>query len=107
MLKSFLFKIIMLILLSNQNLKIMKNNLNRWIFEIPLDDISEPDATQDGVNPCICCGKEIKQTKYVVHLLTNGNLISSDQDFDNSQGLHPIGNTCKNKLPNNFYFKLA
>ena len=47
----------------------------------------------------------MKDVKQLVHLLTNGNLVSSDEDFDNSQGMFPVGNECKNKLPNNFIFK--
>lgn len=83
-----------------------KYDLNRWIFEINLDDI-RPDNFNDDLtnNPCIACGKEVKNNAYMVHLLTNGNLVSSLEDFDNSQGLFVIGSDCKNKLPNNFYWK--
>jgi len=84
----------------------MKTDLNQWLFEIPLSDIQEETYEETGnKNPCICCGKEVKNTKYMVHLLDTGNLISSQEDFQESQGFFPIGNTCKNKLPNNFYFK--
>lgn len=87
----------------------MKHDINRWIFEIPLEDIqvNEYDETANN-NPCICCNKEVKNQKYFVHLLTNGNLVSTDQPFNSNedQGFFPIGNTCKNKLPNNFYFKI-
>jgi hypothetical protein len=81
-------------------------DLQRWIFEIPLNDIQTDSYDEVGnKNPCVCCGKEVKETKYMVHLLTTGNLISSQEDFEDSQGFFPIGNACKNKLPNNFYFK--
>lgn len=83
----------------------MKKDINQWLFEIPVEDIREDSYEEKGENPCICCGKELKAPKYYVHLLNSGNLISSDQDFDESQGFFPIGNSCKNKLPNNFYFK--
>jgi hypothetical protein len=83
----------------------MKIDINQWIFEIPLDDIQKKDYTEDGDNPCICCGKQIENPDYYVHLLNTGMLVSSDADFQESQGLYPIGTTCKNKLPNNFYFK--
>lgn len=84
----------------------MERDINQWLFEIPVDDIQEEsfDETK-GENPCICCGKNIKNPKYSVHLLDTGNLISSDEDFAESQGFFPIGTSCKNKLPNNFYFK--
>lgn len=83
-------------------------NINRWIFFIPLDDIMDEEykESKGAKNPCICCGKEIKQPRQSVHLLTTGDLVSTDEDVENSQGLFPIGNTCKNKLPNNFYFKV-
>ena len=82
-------------------------NINRWIFQIPLDDIRESYRFTETGETCICCGKSIKQVRYYVHLLTNGNLVSSDQQFgqEEDQGFFPIGNACKNKLPNNFYFK--
>lgn len=83
-----------------------KIDLNRWIFEIPSEDIQDENYDENGDNPCFCCGKNIKKPVYFVHLLTNGNLISTDEDLDISQGFFPIGNQCKNKLPNNFYFKL-
>lgn len=59
-----------------------------------------------GENPCIICGKDTGlNPKYWVHLLTNGDLISSDEDFDNSQGFFPIGIECKKKLRGQFVFK--
>lgn len=86
-----------------------KHDINQWIFEIPLEDIEIENKEDKGDNPCICCGKQVKQTGtlYYVHLLTSGNLVSTDQPFsaDEDQGMFPIGSSCKNKLPNNFYFK--
>jgi hypothetical protein len=80
-------------------------NLSKWVFEIPLSDIMEDSYDEGkGENPCICCGKDIKSPRHYVHLLTNGNIVSSEEEFDNSQGLFPIGNSCKSKIPNNFYF---
>lgn len=88
-------------------MKEMKIDLNQWLFEIPLEDIQGDNYQETGNdNPCVCCGKEVKSPKYTVHLLTTGNLISSQEDFSESQGFFPIGNTCKNKIPNNFYFKV-
>jgi len=85
----------------------MKPDIHRWIHTIPLQDVEDESLSHTNhgnANPCICCGKEIKNVRYFVHLLTDGNLISSDQDFDNSQGFFPIGSECKNRLPNNFVF---
>lgn len=91
----------------------MKNDINRWVFEIPLTDIQEIRPQRMGritapVMPCICCGNLVRIDKphYVVHLLESGNLVSSDEPFDNSQGFFVIGNSCRHKLPNNFYWKV-
>lgn len=82
-----------------------KPNIDRWTLEIPLQDIVSPDYDETAnLNPCVCCGKLIKKEKYFVQLLENGNLVSSSTMVAESQGFFPIGNTCKNKLPNNFYF---
>lgn len=84
----------------------MKYDINRWIFEIPSTDIiNENYPDSEPQKSCFCCGGSIKQNKYFVHLLTNGNIVSSDEDFDNSQGYFHIGSCCKNKVPNNFIFK--
>ena len=85
----------------------MTHNINRWIFEIPLEDVQDKshDFSHQHSEECLLCGKGMKDVKQLVHLLTNGNLVSSDEDFDNSQGMFPVGNECKNKLPNNFIFK--
>lgn len=84
------------------------NNINRWIFEIPLSDVRDDGVDNTDVGECICCGKHLKNAKYSVHLLTNGNLVSTDQKFseDEDQGFFSIGNECKNRLPNNFTFKI-
>lgn len=83
------------------------HDINRWVFEIPLSDI-EKDTDDDKTlsNVCLCCGKKLGKTHYEVHLLTNGNLVSTDQDFaaDEDQGFFPIGGDCRRKLPNNFVF---
>ena len=82
-----------------------KYNLDRWVFEIELSDIMDENyKTTKGDNPCICCGKNVKNPRYFVQLLDTGKLVSTQEDFANSQGFFPIGNSCKNKLPNNFYF---
>lgn len=82
-------------------------DINRWVFEIPLSDVQDAEVN-NVADECICCGKKIKQAKYAVHLLTNGNLVSSDQAFaeNEDQGFFNIGSDCIKRLPNNFYFKL-
>jgi tRNA U34 2-thiouridine synthase MnmA/TrmU len=86
----------------------MKADINQWIFKIPVEDIrTETYDEGKGENPCVCCGKDVKTPKYWVHMLTSGNLVSTDEPFAEQEdmGMFPIGNSCKNKLPNNFYFK--
>lgn len=84
----------------------MKHDINRWIFEIPLEDIRNEDYNERGSeNPCVCCGKHIKNKKYFVHMIEPAILVSTEEPFDNDMGFFPIGVSCKNKLPNNFYFK--
>jgi hypothetical protein len=80
-------------------------NINRWNFQIPLLDVKTFDGDTSLENCCILCGKKIKGSKYLVHLLNNGNLISTDQNLAESQGFFPIGSECRNSLPNNFYWK--
>lgn len=87
-----------------------KHDINRWIFDIPLSDIRVPDYDdQLTKEPCICCGKEVRNPKYHVHLLTSGQLVSTAEPFaeDEDQGFHVIGTACRLKLPNNFTFKIG
>lgn len=86
-----------------------RHDINRWIFEIDLNDILSDDFDDSKAGnhePCICCGKPVKEVKYQVHLLTNGNLVSTDQEFssEEDQGFYAIGSACRKKLPNNFVF---
>jgi hypothetical protein len=89
----------------------MKNqpDLHRWIFHIPLSDVQNPDTQEylgEG-HACLLCGKKIKnEVKHWVHMTTNLELVSSAEEFDNSQGFFAVGNECKNRLPNNFIFSL-
>lgn len=76
------------------------------IFTVPLE-MYQSESYDDckGYNPCILCGKDTgKNPKYFVHLLTNGDLVSSDEYFKNSQGLFPIGSECRKKLSKEFIF---
>jgi len=83
-----------------------KPDINKWIFEIPLVDIQENYKDEGFNTPCICCGKDLKNPKYNVHMV-NDFLVSTEEPFsvNEDMGFYPIGNSCKNKLPNNFYFK--
>lgn len=83
------------------------HDINRWIFMIPLSDVQDLNVSS-VTDECICCGKKIKSPKYSVHLLTNGDLVSTDQPFSDKedQGFFNIGSDCIKRLPNNFYFKI-
>lgn len=80
--------------------------INKWVFQIPLEDIRTTQRSTTSVDECICCGKKVSNPKYSVHLLTNGNIVSSDQPFaeDEDQGFFYIGSECIKRIPNNFYF---
>ena len=84
----------------------MSHDINRWIFEIPLEDIQEFFDDEEHKIACICCGRKINKLLYQVHLV-DGCLVSTEEPFDDSidSGFYPIHTNCKNKLPNNFYFK--
>jgi hypothetical protein len=83
----------------------MSNSLiNRWVFRIPLDDVKTSTEDTTLTDGCFLCGKKVDNPRYSIHLLDSGDLVSSDQPFENSQGFFTIGNECRKKLPNNFYF---
>ncbi|MCX6217569.1 hypothetical protein [Spirosoma sp.] len=86
-----------------------KPDIYRWVFFIPIEDVVSPNnhGKNGKLPPCLLCGQPVKNATYSVHLLTDGNLVSSDQEFDNSQGFHVIGNNCRHKLPNNFVFRIT
>lgn len=82
------------------------------VVEIPLWDLQTPHgrkAFSSGANVCAICGKPIKEgakVKYI-HFLTNGNIVSSFEDMDNSQGCFPIGLECAKKLVIDFTTTLS
>lgn len=57
-------------------------------------------------NCCCVCGNPIKEgvNPKMVQLLTNGNIISSIENFEDSQGFFPVGPECAKKLIVNFAF---
>ncbi len=78
------------------------------IIEIPLQEVQAEKAKAMDVTLgvcCIICGKRVKSrnTKYV-QLLTNGNIVSTDQDIEGSQGFFPVGPECEKKLIIKFAF---
>lgn len=76
------------------------------IIEIPLSDVRSENYHKNekkcinGIEPCLVCGKPIKDINKAKHvqLLTNGNIVSTDQEFDNTQGFFPVGSDCAKKL---------
>lgn len=79
------------------------------IVEVPLFELQTEKAKNMDItisNCCVICGKKIKDgsNSKMVQLLTNGNIISSDQYVDNSQGFFPVGSECTKKLIINFTF---
>ena len=88
-----------------------KPDIHRWVHLIPLSDLTSPNYDQNEKRvrgedwPCIICGKPVRQKTIAVHMLTSGDLVSSEQDFDNSQGFYYIGPDCAKLLPNSFTFK--
>jgi hypothetical protein len=88
----------------------MSQSIQR-IVEIPLDEVRAKDYDDNvrRLNPecynCFICGKMVKpgREKWVQYL-TNGNLVSTDQDIENSQGFFPVGPDCAKKLVIKFAF---
>lgn len=79
------------------------------IIEIPISELQTEKAKNTDItinNCCVICAKKINEnSKYkMVQLLNNGNIVSSDQDFENSQGFFPVGSECLKKLVINFAF---
>lgn len=79
------------------------------IIEIPLIELQTEKAQNMDItisNCCCICGKKIKDgaLSKQVQLLTNGNIVSTDQDIENSQGFFPVGSECLKKLVIQFSF---
>ena len=76
---------------------------------IELEDYRSPKYEERGIgdDPCLLCGKRVfvEKSKYV-HLLCDGRLVDSKDDFEssNDQGFFPVGPECSKKLPKNFLF---
>jgi len=74
--------------------------------QISIDNFYSKNQDEGGyVQECICCQKEVKNVKYFIHLLTNGNIINTDEDQgDEDQGAFPVGSVCRKKFPKDFIF---
>jgi len=84
---------------------IRRNGINRWVFQIPLEDIKITEKDTTIANCCFLCGEKINgKAKYVVQYLNTGVIISSEEPFIQTQGFYPIGSECRKNLPNNFVF---
>jgi len=83
-------------------------SIERFI-EIPLEELQTEKAKNMDISIskcCILCGKKITvQNPKMVHLLTNGNIVSyKGSDVAESQGFFPVGNECVKKLVIKFAF---
>lgn len=79
------------------------------IIEVPLYELQTEKARKMdiSISSCCCiCGNKIKEgsKSKLIQLLTNGNIISTDQDVENSQGFFPVGPECLKKLVITFTF---
>jgi hypothetical protein len=78
------------------------------IVQVPLWDLQTEKARKIDItitHCCVICAKPIKGDKYKsVQLLTNGNIVSTDEDIEDSQGFFPVGPECSKKLILNFAF---
>lgn len=77
---------------------------------INLEDYQVADYDdQCKKNPCIICGKEVKESNpYWVHMTTAGVLVPTsvnENEVSDSQGLFPIGSNCMRKLPSQYVIK--
>ena len=79
------------------------------IMQVPLSELQTAKALNMDIttsNCCCVCGNKITEFAKVKHvqLLTNGDIISTDQDVDGSQGFFPVGPECFKKLVIKFAF---
>lgn len=81
-----------------------KNNPDEYEFDPterrPLDSFQKNFDHHGGVECCLICGKPVKKPyTHWVHLLTTGDLVSSDADFGNDdQGFFPVGSACAKRV---------
>lgn len=77
-------------------------------LELIQTETYDTNIERGGSNPCIRCGKEVKNDKYSVHLIDGDLIMLSKEDEDKyisdngDMGLHSIGSECKKHIPNEF-----
>jgi hypothetical protein len=78
-------------------------------FKLDLEEVRERlgvtyNKEAGGTHKCLLCGKPIKKQDFekgkFVHMDTDGYLVPTDLEVENSQGLHPVGPDCARKLNN-------
>ena len=78
------------------------------IIEIPIEELQNEDAKKNWgqyqENQCCLCGKKVGKNSKMIHYLTNGNIVSTLEDHEDSQGLFPVGSECAKKLIIQFSF---
>lgn len=82
------------------------------IIEIPLDEVRSEKYEQaierlgDHSDTCFICGKRTagKANTKMVQYLTNGNIVSTLEEIEGSQGCFPVGPECAKKLIIRFAF---
>ena len=79
------------------------------IIKIPLEEVQTEKARSMDISNSFCCAicgkklKEGKEYKYI-QLLTTGEIVSTAEDIENSQGFFPVGSECVKRLVINFSF---
>jgi len=78
--------------------------------QIPLPRKSTHDEVGNE-NPCIVCGKEIKKTRFMVHIVEGGGILQKIgihyEDGASDLGFHPIGSSCKRLIPEEFLYQIS
>jgi hypothetical protein len=68
----------------------------------------DANIERGGSNPCVRCGKDVKNEKYSVHLI-DGDLIMLAKDDEDKyvsdsgdMDWHPVGSECAKHIPKEF-----
>lgn len=71
-------------------------------MEMEVSSFPRHDGEYSGEDSCFLCGKPITgKRRFWIHLLTTYRL-TTESKHPQSQGLFPIGPSCKRKIPNQF-----
>lgn len=83
------------------------NTIQR-IIEIPIEELQNEDAKENWANyqenQCCLCGKKVGKNPKMVHYLNNGNIVSTLEEIEGSQGMFAVGSECAKKLIIQFAF---